>query len=96
MEEHQQKGTVAAPIQTDSISKFGADAFYDAGDQGCGEGPLDKIAAMMRKLEPNQTLEVRATDPSVAVDLPAWCRMTNYTLLKQEGDRYLIQRSWNS
>ena len=93
MEEHQPTGTVAASIQTDAISKFGADTFYDAGDQGCGEGPLDKIAAMMRKLEPNQTLEVRATDPSVAVDLPAWCRMINYTLLKQEGDRYLIQRS---
>ncbi|MEJ2350855.1 MAG: sulfurtransferase TusA family protein [Anaerolineales bacterium] len=93
MEAHHPKGTVATQIQTDSISKFGADAFYDAGDQGCGEGPLDKIAVMMRKLEPNQTLEVRATDPSVAVDLPAWCRMTNCTLLKQEGDRYLIQRS---
>ncbi|MCA9870313.1 MAG: sulfurtransferase TusA family protein [Anaerolineae bacterium] len=43
-------------------------------------------------MQPGQTLEVRATDPSVAVDLPAWCRMTGNTLLRQQDDRYLIQR----
>jgi tRNA 2-thiouridine synthesizing protein A len=71
---------------------FGAAAFFDAGSQGCGEGPLDKIAATLRKMEPGQTLEVRATDPSVAVDLPAWCRMVGHTLVEQRDDRYVIRR----
>ena len=71
---------------------FGADAFFDAGSQGCGEGPLDKIAATLRKMDSGQTLEVRATDPSVAVDLPAWCRMVGHTLVEQRDDRYVIRR----
>jgi tRNA 2-thiouridine synthesizing protein A len=73
-------------------SLLGADVFYDAGSQGCGDGPLDKIAGIMRKLQPGQTLEVRATDPAVTVDLPAWCRMTGHTLVLHEQDRYLIER----
>lgn len=73
-------------------SLFGADAFYDAGSQGCGDGPLNKIAGLMRKLQPGQTLEVRATDPAVNVDLPAWCRMTGHILLEHQQDHYLIKR----
>jgi len=73
-------------------STFGATTFYDAGDKGCGAGPLDEIADLMRPLAPGQTLEIRATDPSVAVDLAAWCRLTGHTLVTQEGDRYLIRR----
>lgn len=81
------------PLTSEAVaSLFGADAFYDAGNRGCAEGPLDQIAALMRQLESGQTLEVRATDPSVAVDLPAWCRMTGHTVADQQGDRYLIRR----
>lgn len=75
-----------------TASTFGATTFYDAGDKGCGAGPLDEIADLMRRLAPGQTLEIRATDPSVAVDLAAWCRLTGHTLVTQEGDRYLIRR----
>ena len=78
------------PVQQTSI--FGADAFYDAGDKGCGEGPIQEIAAMMRSFEPGQTLEIRATDPSVRIDLPAWARLTGHKVLKQQDDRYLLQR----
>ena len=53
---------------------------------------LDKIAATLRKMDSGQTLEVRATDPSVAVDLPAWCRMVGHTLVEQQDDRYVIRR----
>ena len=72
-------------------SRFGADAFYDAGARGCADGPLDEIAGMMRGLASGQTLEVRATDPSVARDLPSWCRLVGHELVKQEQDRYLIR-----
>lgn len=78
------------PVQPASL--FGANSFYDAGDQGCGAGPLDEIALLMRRLEPGQTLEVRATDPSVAGDLPAWCRLVGHDLARQEGEHYLIRR----
>jgi len=82
----------AAAPDPDSPSIFGADLFYDAGDQGCAGGPLEEIARMVRRLQSGQTLEVRATDPGVAVDLPAWCRMTGHTLVEQRADRYLIRR----
>jgi TusA-related sulfurtransferase len=72
-------------------SRLGADAFYDAGAMGCTEGPLDEIARLMRQMASGQTLEVRATDPSVAGDLPAWCRLSGHEFIKQEGDRYLIR-----
>ncbi|UCH59384.1 MAG: sulfurtransferase TusA family protein [Anaerolineales bacterium] len=84
--------TIDPPEQLEYTPVFDAAAFYDAGDQGCGEGPLNKIAAIMRKLEPGQALELRATDSTVAVDLPAWCRLTGYKVEEQRGDRYLIRK----
>jgi hypothetical protein len=51
-----------------TASTFGANVFYDAGDKGCGAGPLNEIADLMVSLVSGQTLEIRATDPSVAVD----------------------------
>ena len=71
---------------------FQADAFYDAGDLGCGYGPITDIAALLRDLESGQTLEIRATDPTVKVDLPAWCRLAGHQLIDQQSDRYLVQR----
>ena len=72
---------------------LGADAFYDAGARGCADGPLDEIAGIMHGLASEQTLEVRATDPSVARDLPAWCRLVGHDLVEHKGDRYLIRHS---
>ena len=76
-----------------NASLWGADAFFDAGSQGCGDGPLEKVASLMRQLQPGQTLEIHATDPSVAVDLAAWCRMTGHTLAEQTTDRYLLRHA---
>jgi TusA-related sulfurtransferase len=75
-----------------NVSILGADTFYDAGDKGCAASPLDEIADLMRRLPSGQTLEIRATDPSVAGDLAAWCRLTGHMLVTQEGDRYLLRR----
>ncbi len=72
---------------------LGADFVYDAGDKGCAAGPMDEIAAIMRtKMSSGQTLEIRATDPSVAFDLGAWCRMTGNRLEQQRDDRYLVRK----
>jgi TusA-related sulfurtransferase len=83
---------LSCEVPAQPASLLGAGAFYDAGDLGCAAGPLDEIAARMRRLTPGQTLEVRATDPSVANDLPAWCRLAGHELVTREGDRYLIRR----
>jgi TusA-related sulfurtransferase len=84
----------SAPAPTTrGASVYGADAFYDAGSKGCADGPVDEIAVLMRTLSPGQTLEIHATDASLAVDLAAWCRLTGNTLLEQRGSRYLVRRS---
>ena len=83
---------LSCEIPTQPTARLSADAFYDAGAQGCADGPLDEVAGLLRRLAPGQTLEVRATEPSVANDLPAWCRMTGHELVTRDGDRYLIRR----
>jgi tRNA 2-thiouridine synthesizing protein A len=89
--ESQPAQTPVATSKSTSPPIFEADAFFDAGSKGCAEGPMDQIAALMRKLEAGQTLEIRATDPSVSADLSAWCRMTGHSLVEQRQDRYLIR-----
>ena len=83
---------LSCEVPAQAAGLLGADAFYDAGDKGCAAGPLDEIAAQMRRLAPGQTLEIRATDPSVTNDLPAWCRLAGHELVTHQGDRYLIRR----
>ena len=80
------------PASSGPQSRLGADYFYDAGDVGCAYGPIDEIAKQMRYMKPGQTLEVRATDATVAVDLPAWCRLAGHQFVAQQGHRYLIRR----
>jgi TusA-related sulfurtransferase len=74
------------------LPHFNADALYDAGVKGCADGPLEEIAALMRRMSSGQTLEVHAIAPSVAGDLPAWCRMAGHELIRHEGEHYLIRR----
>jgi TusA-related sulfurtransferase len=72
--------------------RLGGTVFYNAGSKGCAEGPLDEIARLMRQLDSGQTLEIHATDPSVAGDLPAWCHLSGNEFVKSEADNYLIRR----
>ncbi|MBE7553420.1 MAG: sulfurtransferase TusA family protein [Anaerolineales bacterium] len=81
-----------APRGDNTRLNLGRRRLYDAGDLGCAYGPLNEIAGLMHGLSPGQTVEVRAMDPSVAVDLPAWCRLTGHELVTRQGDRYLIRR----
>jgi len=87
---------LSCEVPMEPVAELGADAFYDAGDRGCADGPLDAIAAQLRTMQPGQALEIRATEPSVANDLPAWCRLVGHTLEQSgagaAGDRYLVRR----
>ncbi|MFO7634986.1 MAG: sulfurtransferase TusA family protein [Caldilinea sp.] len=87
--------TAAPTVKTHALATplFDADLFYNAGDKGCAFGPMDEIAALMRKMASGQTLEIHATDPSVAFDLTAWCRMTGNALVEQRDGHYLVRKS---
>ena len=74
-----------------AVSTWQADAFYDAGDQSCARTVLEIIAECMLGLTHNQTLEIRATDPSLGIDLAAWCRLTGHALVMCTRDSYLIR-----
>jgi len=76
---------------------FEVDSFYDAGDQGCSTNLLGIIRQRLQTLQPGEQLEIRSTDPTVVVDLPAWCRLTDNLVAAQlqtsDGATYfLIQR----
>ena len=79
-----QKIETATPI-------FNPNQFYDAGDQGCANGPMNEIAGIIRKMSAGQTLEIHATDPAVSIDLAAWCRMTGHLMVEERGSHFLIQ-----
>jgi TusA-related sulfurtransferase len=81
-------------IQTERPTgeRSAADAYYDAGDRGCAEGPLEEISGLVRSLQPGQSLQVHASDPSVAADLPPWCRLAGHEFEEQAQDQYLIRK----
>lgn len=69
---------------------------YDAGPSGFDELILN-LLLKMKNLERGQIIEVITYDPSAIADLPAWCRMQNYTLLDHKNfggsSYYYIERS---
>jgi 5-methyltetrahydropteroyltriglutamate--homocysteine methyltransferase len=54
---------------------------FDGGDLDCGNGLLLLIRKNIDPLLEGQLLEIRSREPSVAVDLPAWCRLTSNELV---------------
>lgn len=43
--------------------------------------PILKAEAALRDMVTGEILEMRATDPGLTRDLPAWCRMQGHQLL---------------
>lgn len=60
---------------------FDPDVSFDGGDMDCGSGLLLLIRRHMDPLQIGGLLEIRSTESSVEVDLPAWCRMTKNELV---------------
>ncbi len=56
------------------------DAVCDGGDLDCGSGLLLIIRNALAPLASGRLLEVKSREKSVAVDLPAWCRMVGHAL----------------
>jgi uncharacterized OsmC-like protein/TusA-related sulfurtransferase len=64
---------MSEPIQPDAVC--------DGGDLDCGSGLLLIIREAMSPLPAGGVLEVRSRESSVAVDLPAWCRLVGHDLV---------------
>ncbi len=77
-------------------SELQADAFYDAGDEGCAGPTLKEIGALLDDLAPGGTLEVRTRDPVGRTNLEAWARLKGHEVAATAGgsdaDRWLIRR----
>jgi NifU-like protein involved in Fe-S cluster formation/TusA-related sulfurtransferase len=70
-------------IPSDCQELPGTPALWDAGDLACGELVLElrgRLAAM-----PGRVLRVIALDPGAPEDIPAWCRLTGHSLVRQDG-----------
>jgi tRNA 2-thiouridine synthesizing protein A len=60
-----------------------ADRQLDAGDKKCGE-LLVMIYRTIKAMRPGEVLEVAGYSPGTIHDVPAWCRLTDNTLLAVE------------
>ena len=69
---------------------------FDGGDLDCGNGLLLLIRKHIDPLSPGELLEILSSEPSVAGDLPAWCRLTGNTLVSvaelEERSSYLVAK----
>jgi tRNA 2-thiouridine synthesizing protein A len=43
--------------------------------------PIARSTERMASVAPGQVLEIRATDPGVIIDVPAWCHSTGHEFL---------------
>jgi len=69
-----------------------ADYTWDAGDLGCGELVME-LRIRLKNSPAGSVYEVIARDPAAPEDIPAWCRMCGYSLLKLEHPHYWILNS---
>lgn len=57
------------------------DQVFDGGDLDCGSGLILLIREQMLKVPEGGILEMRSREPTVADDLPPWCRMVGHNYL---------------
>jgi len=86
----------AAPSDPVERHPLAPDASFDGGDLDCGGGLLLLIRRHIDPLAPGGLLEIRSTEPTVEVELPAWCRLTGNELVSwtKSGDQrsYLVSK----
>lgn len=78
------------------LNEVTPDVVFDGGDLDCGSGLILLIREHMLKTPTEGILEMRSREPTVADDLPPWCRMSGHEFLgKKTGDgftRYFVKR----
>lgn len=69
---------------------------FDGGELDCGSGLVLLLREHMQRVAPGEILELRSREPTVADDLPPWCRMVGHEYLgrAEAGGwaRYFIRR----
>lgn len=72
------------------------DGVFDGGDLDCGSGLVLLIRENMQTLTVGQILEMRSREPTVADDLPPWCRMSGHEFLGvtsgADCQRYFVKK----
>ena len=80
-----------------SLAALPAARVFDGGDLDCGSGLVLLIRENMLQVPPGGILEMRSREPTVADDLPPWCRMVGHEylgVLEEAGTaRYFIRRA---
>ena len=76
------------------------DRVFDGGDLDCGSGLILLIRENMLATPVDGVLEMRSREPTVADDLPPWCRMAGHEYLGKLGgngySRFFIRRGDNA
>ncbi len=78
------------------IDALRADTVFDGGDLDCGSGLILLIREQMMRTPIGGLLEMRSREPTVADDLPPWCRMAGHEYLGQRDGKgytcYFVRR----
>lgn len=78
------------------VNSVNPDRVFDGGDLDCGSGLILLIRENMLKVPVGGILEMRSREPTVADDLPPWCRMAGHVYIgKADGQgymRYFVRR----
>lgn len=81
---------------TSDITELQPDIIFDGGDLDCGSGLILLIRENMLQTPVDGILEMRSREPTVADDLPPWCRMVGHEYLgSRAGEgfvRYFVRR----
>jgi Predicted redox protein, regulator of disulfide bond formation len=84
-----------APAEAE-LSRITPDVVFDGGDLDCGSGLVLMIRENMLNVPVGGVLEMQSSEPTVADDLPPWCRLAGHEYLgKLPGQgrvRYLVRR----
>lgn len=83
-------------LSADDLLALAPDRVFDGGDLDCGSGLALLIRENMLAVPPGGVLEMVSREPTVAGDLPPWCRLSGHELLGclpgQGGARYFLRR----
>ncbi len=78
------------------LDRINPDHTFDGGDLDCGSGLVLLLREQISQLPVGGVLEMRSREPTVADDLPPWCRMTGHEYLGSlpaaDCVRYFVQR----
>jgi uncharacterized OsmC-like protein len=76
---------------TTELETLQPDQVFDGGDLDCGSGLILLIREQMLKVPEGGLLEMRSREPTVADDLPPWCRMAGHDYLGKVETAHFVR-----